>query len=357
MKSAQLQTKYRAAPAAALLVVSPIIVEVLFGATHMSMLYLLIPQLCIYGGAALIIRTLARQRGWKAILFLGIAFAIAEECVILQTSVSPILFGGDPVHIYSWWLDVNWVYLLWAVVYESIWAIVLPIQLVELIFPDQRDNPWVARRGLVITAVLFLLASIAVWYRFTQVGIIPGKAYEAPIPLVMITFAVIATLGVATLAPRKPTYRVKVAAHSVPSPRLVGVLSFGLALPWFILAILAYVGPASLPAFIPVTIGLGWAFTSLFLISRWSSNPEWQDSHRLALIAGALIASMLAGFLIVGPTLSPFDLIGKLTLNVNAVMLLVYLARKIQRRTESANAQPQPAVSPHALTLLHKKLQ
>jgi hypothetical protein len=331
MKSAQLPTKFRAAPAAALLVLSPVIVEVLFGATHITMLYLLIPQICIYGGAALIIRTLARQRGWSAILLLGIAFAIAEECVILQTSVSPVLFGGDPNHIYSWKFGVNWVYLLWALIYESIWAILLPIQLVELIFPTQRDESWADNRGLAITAALFLLASVAVWYRFTQVGIVPGKAYDAPLPQVMIALAIVVALGFAAFALWKPLHRAKITAHRVPSPRMVGVAAFGMALPWFILPILAYVGPASLPAFIPIIIGLAWAIGSLFIINRWASNLAWQDTHRLAMITGALVASMLAGFLIVGPTLSPVDLIGKLALNGVAVILLIYLARKIRQ--------------------------
>ncbi|MEJ2559757.1 MAG: hypothetical protein P8186_26775, partial [Anaerolineae bacterium] len=101
MKSNKLPIRRGVAPIATLLVLSPVIIEVLFGATRIRLLFLLIPQICIYGGAALIIRTLGRRRrGWGAILLLGVAFAIVEECVILQTSVSPpyqqLLFGGAP---------------------------------------------------------------------------------------------------------------------------------------------------------------------------------------------------------------------------------------------------------------------
>ena len=106
--------------AVALLVLSPVIVEVLFGATHLTTLFLLIPQICIYGGAALTIRSLVyrSQRGYMAILILGIAFGIAEEAVILQTSVSPMLFGGDPSQVYSWAYGVNWVCLLWYAIID-----------------------------------------------------------------------------------------------------------------------------------------------------------------------------------------------------------------------------------------------
>jgi hypothetical protein len=70
----------------------------------------------------------------------------------------------------------------------------------------------------------------------------------------------------------------------------------------------------------------------VFLLVRyWSASSGWQDSHRLALIAGALMASMLAGFPFSGIAL-PIDIIGKLVLNVVAVLGLCYLAWKIQRR-------------------------
>jgi hypothetical protein len=100
-------------------------------------------------------------------LLLGIAFAIAEECIILQTSVSPpyqrLLFGSAPNASYLGAFGVNWAYLLWAVGYESVWGIMLPIQLTELIFPAWRDDPWLGRWGLVITAIIFLLPSFGIW--------------------------------------------------------------------------------------------------------------------------------------------------------------------------------------------------
>src|SRR5262249_49942034 len=102
------------------------------------MFYLLLPQIGVYGCGALIIRALARhrRRGWVAILLMGLAFAIVEECLILQTALAPLFIAADPQHIYGRTLGVNWVYLLFTLGYESIWAIVLPIQLTELLFPD-----------------------------------------------------------------------------------------------------------------------------------------------------------------------------------------------------------------------------
>jgi hypothetical protein len=352
MKSTQLPVRRGVVPIATLLVLSPVIIEVLFGATRVTTLFLLIPQICIYGGAALIIRTLvrSRRRGWGAILLLGMAFAIAEECVILQTSVSPpyqrLLFGGAPDLTYSWAFGVGWAYLLWALGYESVWAIVLPVQLTELIFPDRRDDAWVGRWGMLITAIVFVLASFGIWYLFTQVGIAPGLAYEAPLPLVLIALVIILALGAAAIGPWRLFRPVQPAARPAPRPWLVGLVAFVLGLPWFVLAILPYVVPPSLPAAIPLLIGLAWAVIAFFLIRRWSASPAWQDAHRLALISGALVASMSAGFVINGPTLSPVDLMGKVVLNVMAVLLLAYLAWKLHRRQVTQGAPgPEPGHS------------
>jgi uncharacterized membrane protein YcfT len=70
---------------------------------------------------------------------------------------------------------------------------------------------------------------------------------------------------------------------------------------------------------------------AFFLVRYWSASPAWQDTHRLALIFGALLANMLAGFWVSGVAL-PADLIGKLVLNVIAVLLLAYLGRKLRQR-------------------------
>ncbi len=332
MEPVNLSIQQRAARIATLLVLSPLIAEVLFGSTHLSMLYLLVPQICIYGGAALIIRALTRQRHWSAVLLLGIVFAVAEECIILQTSVSrpyqQLLFGSAPNQNYLGAFGINWTYLMWALGYESVWAIVLPVQLTELIFPVGREAAWIGRRGLFVLAVVFLVPSYGVWYTFTQVGIAPGLAYEAPLPLVLAAVGIMMILVFFALV-LLPAPRAKQGSdRSVPAPWFVGSSAFLLSLPWFSLAIMPYLLPATIPTLVPVVLGIAWAALAFFLVRYWSSARKWRDEHRLALCVGALLASMLAGFLINGPALSPFDLVGKATLNVIALVLLLIFSLK-----------------------------
>ena len=69
-----------AAPVAALVFLSPVLTELLAGIVPISRLWLLIPEMAVYGGAALMIREVTRRqgRGWGSILLLGVAFALAR---------------------------------------------------------------------------------------------------------------------------------------------------------------------------------------------------------------------------------------------------------------------------------------
>jgi hypothetical protein len=54
--------------------------EVLSGATRLSYMFVLIPEIMTWGGGALIIRDLVRRRrgGWTSVLLLAIALGVAE---------------------------------------------------------------------------------------------------------------------------------------------------------------------------------------------------------------------------------------------------------------------------------------
>jgi len=320
-----------------LLVLSPVIGEVLFGATRITTLFVLIPQIGTWGCAALIIRDVVRRRrrGWIGILLLGIALAVAEECLIQQTSLAPLV-GADLKHPYGRAGGVNWVYFLWALGYESLWIVVLPIQLTELIFPARRDELWLGTRGLVISGVVFVLASFVAWYSWTQLFLpqyFPELVYQVPRSAVLIALAVIVALTAAALGPPGPSQPDHRTAPAAPRPLLIGLIAFVLSLPWFALFVLAYGAIPTLPAAIPLVAGLGLAGVAFSLIHHWAQSPVWQDPSRLALTYGALIASMLAGFMIfkLGGAL-PIDIVGKLVLNVVAIVLLARLGRKVGTR-------------------------
>ena len=230
----------RAAPIVTLFLVPAIITELLYGSTQITNLRPLVPEILVYGSAALIIRELVRRRGtgWPGIVLLGIAFAVAEECVILQTSLLPGLFGMDPEHVYGRAFGVNWVYLVFLVGYETVWAIVLPIQLVEVIFPDRRDSAWLDSLGLAAASILFVIGSAGAWYLWTQVGLQRFPAahgYRAPILTVALALVTIAMLTALGLVRRRSAHAPRVAERRAPRPWLVGLTAFLLGLVWLVL--------------------------------------------------------------------------------------------------------------------------
>jgi hypothetical protein len=321
-----------------------VIAEVLFGATRISTFFVLIPQIGAWGCGSLIIRDLVRRRrqGWLAMLLLGMALATAEECLIQQTSLAPLV-GIDPERVYGRWLGVNWVYLLWAIGYESIWAVVLPIQLTELIFPVWREVPWLSRRGLAISTLVFALASFVAWYSWTQVFVpkfFPESVYHVPRSSMAIALTAIVLLSACALRRTPSTGLKREVLRLAPSPWIVALIAFGLALPWCSLVLIAYGAMPNLPVAVPMLTGISLASTGYALLKRWGTARNWYELHRLALVFGGLAASMLLGFEILylgGVGVISVDFIGKLVLNIGASFWLASFARNLQKHAAQAS--------------------
>jgi hypothetical protein len=302
---------------------SPVIAELLFGVTSVTTIFVLIPQIGTWGCAALLIRELTRRqrKGWYTILRLGIAVAIAEECLIQQTSLAPLV-GVPPDQVYGRARGVNWVYFLWALGYESVWTVVVPIQLAELIFPERRDEPWVGVTGMVVATAAFLVASFIAWFTWTQLYVprfFPESAYQVPWSAAALAVAAIAVVVIVALT-IEPAGHNLATDRDAPSPRAVALVSFLLALPWFMLVYFSYRMIPGPPAAVAIVLGLVWAGGSFARFRSWSPHPGWNDACRLAAVSGAIAASMLAGFPIMRASGAPWiDVAGKILFNTLAV--------------------------------------
>ncbi|MEJ2598861.1 MAG: hypothetical protein P8Z00_11045 [Anaerolineales bacterium] len=325
-------------PIAVLIFLSPVLAELLMGVVHLSNLWLLVPEMSVYGTAALLIREVSRRRGrgWGTLLLLGIAFAIAEECVILQTSLTPQFFPPAFEANFGWAHGVQWIYLTAMLWYESVYAIVLPIYLTEMLFPARRNEPWMSENGLAVTAAIFVLASIGVWQLWSRVGLqrYGPNSYQVP-PLYIVTalVAIAVIVGGTLLVKKRRRYSQK-ADRRAPRPWLVWLLAFGFSLVWFFMIVLAYLPAASLngmPPLIPIGAGLVWIGIGLLVVRRISSAANWSDRQRLALIFGASVASMLGGTLVVLAN-SPIDILSKFVFDLIAIVLFIRFAARLHRR-------------------------
>jgi hypothetical protein len=319
-----------------LLVLAPIVAEVLSGATRISFLIVLIPEIMVWGCGALLIREIVRcwRGGWTSMLLLGLALSVAEEFIIQQTSLAPLPWlGSAPAYGRAW--GVNWGYFLYMLGYESVWVVLVPVQLTQLIFSKRCHEPWLRARGLVIAGLVFLLGSFIAWFTWTQQArtmVFHAPKYQPPLALIAAGVLTIALLAIAAWALRGAAEAKVSRSRKAPKPWQVGIGGFLLGMPWWVLISLVFIPNISIDPPIPLAVGVLWAVFAFFVIRRWSSGAEWGDMHRWALIFSAILVCMLGGF--GGSSVwSRMDLTGKAVLNVIAVLCLLVLARKLRNPT------------------------
>lgn len=327
----------RPGPVLALLLLAPVISELLYGAVRVSTIFIVIPEIMTWGCSALLIRECVRRwgKGWQSMLLMGLALAVAEEWIIQQTSISPLVGVGE--HGYGRVWGVNCVYLLWALGYESVWVVILPVRLTELLFPQRRRSCWLRRRGLIVAGIVFVWGAFGAWYGWTQrarVNILHMAPYSPPPAYLLVGLGVIVLLAAAAyILPSQERGR----GLAPPAPWIVGATAGALGTPWAAFASLGW-GVGALP-WLPVPAvlawGVAWAGLTLFLMYRWTRSAEWGDRHQFAVVFGGVLACMLGGFAMFAVTGAlRIDWIGKLVLNLAAFAWLVRVGRRVRARAE-----------------------
>jgi hypothetical protein len=318
-----------------LVILAPVIAEVLSGSTRISFIYVLIPEIMVWGVGALLSRELVRR--WRAggvsLLMLGLALSIAEEFIIQQTSIAPLPFPGADPNLDRLW-GVNWLYLLFMLGFESVFVVLIPVQVTELIFPAFRHKPWLRKRGLIGCCVTFVAGAYIAWFGWTQQAR-PNKlhvgVYHPPAVLIASGLAAIALLIFAAWALRARGHGGLNQTRSAANPWLVGITAFVLGGAWFELITMVFVPRPQIPHWLPMVSGAVWALLACVLVRYWSAARGWDDMRRWALSFGATLASMSVGYISTAGY-STLDLTGKAILNVLATIGFLVLAWNLRRR-------------------------
>ena len=146
----------------------------------------------------------------------------------------------------------------------------------------------------------------------------------------------IAVLAVMAYAMRTTAAQGDSVSRKAPSPWLAGLGTL-VGFVWYGLIVLVFAPQPSLPLWIPMAGGIASAL-AFFVINRWVTSSGWGDLLRWTLVSSAILVCMVAGFL-GSSTWSRMDLIGKVALNVIAVVLLLLLGKSILAR------KPSPTVA------------
>jgi hypothetical protein len=319
------------APVIVLFVLSPVVAEFLFGATPVSRLGSLVVVAPLYGGGVVLIRELARRRGfgWGRIALLGAAYGIVEEGLAIQSMFNPELFNAGILGGRA--LGVNWIWTEWTVGYHVVWGISIPILLAELLFHDRRDQPWLGRWGLVVAGLLYAFGAVALGMIFRHAV---APTFRAP--LILNAAAVLVVGGLVALAFRWPTARAVARTprpvRTVPSPLLVGLMTLVSGVAWFTLLNLPHALRTDRFVLVPFLLGLLLVAGVIALLRSWSAaDRAWTDLHKLAMIIGALVPSTLFGFFFVTSG-NRVDQLTQGGASVAALALLAFLAGCLRNR-------------------------
>ncbi|HVS95530.1 MAG TPA: hypothetical protein VHE54_03560 [Puia sp.] len=315
---------------------APLVAEVLPGATRFSSIFVFPVEMCVWGACALLIRDAVRRYnlGWPGMLLLGLALAVAEECLIQQTSLAPLVIRLKG-QTYARAFGVNYVYFLWALIYEPVFVVVVSISTVELIFPRRKQVPWIGKGGLVILLPLLLVGSLFAWYSWTQVARI--KVFHLPgyhPPAAAILFATVAMGALIYIA-----FKMKPPAGKSFQPAAAWLLGISGAVWAFILYGLVLLGFGIDPAF-PEWIAIGGAIVILVILPvailpKFLRHSGWTGRHQFGLTCGTIIGSMAAGQIgFIGAT-GP-DMYFKIITNILTIFLLTLLGFRQNKRTNFA---------------------
>ena len=322
----------RVAPALTLAVLAPLLAEVLPGATRFSAIFVFPVEICVWGIGAVLIRETVRRKGlgWPSLLLLALVLAVAEECLIQQTSLAPLVIQLKG-KVYARAFGINYVYLLWALIYESVYVVLLPVLLTELIFPGRRGKAWMSRAGLAVSLVLLAAGTFLAWFSWTQIArvqVFHLPAYSPPLPAVAASLATIVLLILAALGPAR---RLRAARPATPpSPWLLGLGGAVWAMLLFGLCLLAFGIAPDFPPAAAVVGGILLGAVAIALLPRFFAHPGWRPAHAYGLAFGTMIGSMSISFLgFIGAMDADFWF--KAIVDGLAFLLFVLLGRRLQR--------------------------
>jgi len=318
-------------PALVLFLLSPTIGELLSSSSPPSeffqpFTFLLLASL--YGSGALLVRELAQRwgKGWPSVLLLGAAYGIVEEGLAVKSFFDPGWVDLGPLAVYGRWAGVNWVWSLALTIYHAVFSIGVPILLVGLMFPAQRNRAWLTRRGLTLIAALFAAITI-----FIDLALTPYRP-----PLASLTLAAAAVAGLVWWARRVPAPRMIEDPRPLLSPMRLGVATFAATFGLFFF--LWFLPNTPVPAAVWMFLTIAYVVWLWSALGRRAAHRLWAMSHSLAAAAGALSFFILLTPLMELDPNRPDNATGMTLVGLATVVLLLSIWKRLHRESMVAAA-------------------
>lgn len=285
--------RQKVAPVLTLFLMAPLLGEVVGAALRLS--YFVQPLrvvsiLCFYGAGVVLVREIAqrlRANGWGMVL-LGVAYALIEEGLALQTIFNPEGMDGETV--YGRAAGVNWFWAVLVCGYHVVWSVLIPIGVVHILFPRESRSPWLSRRMLWVFGGVFALGTAL----FALISLLRSDFRLSVVEI----GAVLAIVGSLTwAASRCPVRDTPSVPKRLPGTTLAGWTGLGFGLVWFAFHLMAFIG-SGISFVWWVLAAVLVAVAAAAIVTRWMRRG-WTARHRLAASSGAVLAAGLFGLLLV----------------------------------------------------------
>lgn len=280
-------SRRRISPGLTLLLLAPALGELV--SAHQSPLEFLNPLNFLllslpYGFGALICHELVVRwkKGWPSLLLLGIAYGVYEEAIVVYSVFDPKWAElGDLAH-YGFFAGVNWTWAAMTVHFHTAVSVGASVALTELMYPAQRHQRWLGRKGLV-----GCFAGILLWVPIMWVIMIQHLGRQFP-PWGWYGASWLAVLSLGVAAHHLPGLPRPTATRRVPRPVLFFLLGLANTTVFFLTVYLTP-GWGAVPWWATMLWLLALDAGTLWAVLHMSGNGHrWDDRHRLALAAGVL---------------------------------------------------------------------
>jgi len=282
---------------------------------------------CLYGSGAVLARELKIRwnKSYVSLFVLGAAYAIIEEGLMVKSFFDPTWMDIGLLGVYGRWQGVNWVWTEWLTIYHAIFSIAIPVTLVELLYPQQRNQSWISTKKFAGFAVL-LAAVTAFGYLFLT----PYRP-----PFLQYCFFVLVVAFLLVVAWKIPS---NIGKGKLPilNSKKAAVAGFVTGMGFFLFF---GAGPNLIDdPLILLIVGAGLVYVEFSFLRKynWNKNTLYQ---KFTLSAGAL------AFLIVLTPFQEFDSSrpdnsqGMLIVGLVALVLLVLLRKRLKKTLLSKNSE------------------
>lgn len=140
----------------------------------------------LYGCGALLMRE-ARVR-WDlqwSIVFLAVAYGIIEEGLMVKSFFNPGWVDMGTLSGYGMYLGVQWAWTIMLTFYHATISTLIPIAIIDMLWPEYRDVPVLKKRGIVLVSfglVFVTLLGMVFMGSWEENGMVPF--YPNPLLLV-----------------------------------------------------------------------------------------------------------------------------------------------------------------------------